>query len=186
VADTFDAVAAELLEKKRRERKADRAIAKYEWFMSLARSGIGSRPITNIFAPAILRPIETRGRQETAKKLLGVIGQVFHDSERKRPLECSCVTVGRLPFDTTVLADAWPLRGVLDAEVDCTRRGYSASLMPHLVIGWLWSPCKRTALPVVSSTVLALAILSIFVPAHLLDLHRALSDISTYETELTA
>jgi integrase len=78
--NTFDAIAAELLEKKRRERKAGRTIVKFEWFMSLARPGIGSRPITEISAPeilAILRPIETRGRHETAKKLRGAIGQVF-------------------------------------------------------------------------------------------------------------
>ncbi|MGB8901895.1 MAG: integrase arm-type DNA-binding domain-containing protein, partial [Methylocella sp.] len=79
-ANTFDAIAAELLEKKRRERKADRTIVKFEWFMSLARPGIGSRPIADISAPeilAILRPIEARGPHETAKKLRGAIGQVF-------------------------------------------------------------------------------------------------------------
>jgi integrase len=78
--NTFGSVAAELLEKKRRERKADRTILKFEWFMSLARPGLGSRPITEISAPeilAILRPIEARGRHETAKKLRGAIGQVF-------------------------------------------------------------------------------------------------------------
>ncbi len=78
--NTFDAVASELLEKKRRERKADRTIVKFKWFMSLAHPGIGSRPITEISAPdilAILRPIEARGRHETAKKLRGAIGQVF-------------------------------------------------------------------------------------------------------------
>ncbi|MGO8846913.1 MAG: tyrosine-type recombinase/integrase [Methylocella sp.] len=78
--NTFGAVAAELLEKKRRERKADRTILKFEWFMSLAHPGLGSRPITEISAPeilAILRPIEARGRHETAKKLRGAIGQVF-------------------------------------------------------------------------------------------------------------
>ena len=48
--------------------------------MSLARPGIGSRPIAEISAPeilAVLRPIEARGRHETAKKLRGAIGQVF-------------------------------------------------------------------------------------------------------------
>ena len=46
--NTFDVIAAELLEKKRRERKAERTIVKFEWFMSLARPGIGSRPIIEI------------------------------------------------------------------------------------------------------------------------------------------
>ncbi len=79
-SNTFDAIAAELLEKKRRERKADRTITKFEWFLKLARPGIGSRPIAEISATeilAVLRPIEARGRQETAKKLRGAIGQVF-------------------------------------------------------------------------------------------------------------
>ena len=80
LSNTFDAIASELLEKKRRERKADRTIEKFEWFISLARPGIGSRPIADLSAPeilAVLRPIEAGGRQETAKKLRGAIGQVF-------------------------------------------------------------------------------------------------------------
>lgn len=79
-ANTFDAIAAELLEKKRREDKADRTIIKFEWFMTLARPAIGARPIREITAPeilAVLRPIEASGRIETAKKLRGAIGLVF-------------------------------------------------------------------------------------------------------------
>jgi integrase len=79
-ANSFDAIAAELLEKKRREQKADRTIVKFEWFMSLARPAIGARPIveiTSLEILAVLRPIEARGRLETAKKLRGAIGQVF-------------------------------------------------------------------------------------------------------------
>jgi len=79
-ANSFDAIAAELLEKKHREQKADRTIAKFEWFMSLARPAIGARPIveiTSLEILAVLRPIEARGRLETAKKLRGAIGQVF-------------------------------------------------------------------------------------------------------------
>ena len=75
--NTFDAIAAEVLEKKRRERKADRTITKFEWLMSLARPGIGSRQIADTSAPevlAVLRQIEARGRYETARKLRGAIG----------------------------------------------------------------------------------------------------------------
>ena len=53
---------------------------KFEWFMSLARPAIGARPIveiTSLEILAVLRPIEARGRLETAKKLRGAIGQVF-------------------------------------------------------------------------------------------------------------
>ncbi len=79
-ANTFDAIANELVDKKRREGKAARTLVKFEWFMALARPAIGSRPVAEIDAAevlAILRPIEARGRIETAKKLRGAIGQVF-------------------------------------------------------------------------------------------------------------
>jgi hypothetical protein len=79
-ANTFDAIAAELIDRKRREGKAERAIIKLEWFMSLARPAIGARPMTEISAPevlAILRPIEARGCIEPAKKLWGAIEPVF-------------------------------------------------------------------------------------------------------------
>lgn len=78
--NTFDTNAGELIEKKQREGKAARTIAKFEWFMSLARPTIGARPIGEITAPdilAVLRPIEARGNIETAKKMRGAIGQVF-------------------------------------------------------------------------------------------------------------
>lgn len=78
--NTFDTIARELLEKKRREGKAARTIAKFEWFMTFARPAIGSKPMGEITAPevlAILRPVEARGNAETAKKLRGAIGQVF-------------------------------------------------------------------------------------------------------------
>ncbi len=39
-SNTFDAIAAEVLDKKQRERKADRTITKFEWFMSLARPAL--------------------------------------------------------------------------------------------------------------------------------------------------
>jgi integrase len=103
--NTFDAIAAELLDKKRRERKADRTITKFEWFMSLARPGIGSRPIADISAPeilAVLRQIEARGRQETARKLRGAIGQVFRFA----------VATGRAQRDPT-----GALKGALTAPV---------------------------------------------------------------------
>ena len=102
---TFDAIAAELLEKKRREQKADRTITKFVWFMGLARRRLGSRPIADITAPEILtvlRPIEADGRQETAKKLRGAIGQVFRFA----------VATGRAQGDPTSA-----LKGALAAPV---------------------------------------------------------------------
>lgn len=79
-ANTFDLIAAELLEKKRRELKAHRTVAKFEWLLSLARPIIGARPISEIAAPeilAVLRGIERRGKHESARRLRATIGAVF-------------------------------------------------------------------------------------------------------------
>jgi integrase len=80
VADTFEAIAAELMDKKRREEKSDRTLFKIEWLLSLAKPDIGSRPIAEISAPEVLRvlrAVEARGRHETARRLRATIGQVF-------------------------------------------------------------------------------------------------------------
>ena len=45
--NTFEAVAGELIEKKRSEGKADQTISKSEWLLSLAYPEIGARPIGN-------------------------------------------------------------------------------------------------------------------------------------------
>ena len=79
-ANTFEAIAAELLEKKRREGKAENTLAKTEWLFSLANPILGSRPIKEIGAPdilAVLRTVESRGKRESAKRLRATIGQVF-------------------------------------------------------------------------------------------------------------
>jgi integrase len=79
-ANTFAAVASELLEKKRREAKAERTLGKVEWLLSLAAPTIGARPISEITAPEILsalRAVEARGRHETARRLRATIGEVF-------------------------------------------------------------------------------------------------------------
>ena len=78
--NTFEAIASELLDKKRREAKAERTLDKLEWLLSLARPSIGARPIAEITAPdvlSVLRAVESRGRHETARRLRATIGQVF-------------------------------------------------------------------------------------------------------------
>jgi len=45
-ANTFDAIAKELLVKKGREGKAERTISKLEWLLGLARAAIGGRRVT--------------------------------------------------------------------------------------------------------------------------------------------
>jgi integrase len=79
-ANTFAAIAAALVEKKRDENKADRTLSKTEWLLSLAYPEIGARPIKEITAPDILRvlrAVAARGRFESAKRLRATIGQVF-------------------------------------------------------------------------------------------------------------
>ncbi len=79
-ANTFEAIAKELVEKKRGEGKAFNTIMKTEWLLSFANPMIGARPVKEIGAPevlAVLRTVESRGRRETAKRLRATIGQVF-------------------------------------------------------------------------------------------------------------
>jgi integrase len=79
-ANTFEIIAQELLEKKRKEGKASSTLEKLEWLFSIACNEIGNRPITEISAPdvlAVLRKVEARGRLESAKRLRSVIGEVF-------------------------------------------------------------------------------------------------------------
>ena len=92
-ANSFDAIAAELLEKKRREQKAERTLVKFEWFMSLARPAIGGRPIveiTSLEILAVLRPNRgaraTRNRQEASRgHWAGLSIRHRHGPRRKRP-----------------------------------------------------------------------------------------------------
>ena len=79
-ANTFDAIAAELLEKKRKEKKSEVTLEKFEWLLSLARPAIGTRPMAEITAPAVLavlRGVESQGKLETARRLRASISQVF-------------------------------------------------------------------------------------------------------------
>lgn len=104
-ANTFDAVAGELLAKKRREEKAQRTMAKLEWLLGLASPVIGARPIAEITAPEVLstlRAVEARGRRETSRRLRATIGQVFRYA----------VATGRAQGDPT-----GALRGALAAPV---------------------------------------------------------------------
>jgi hypothetical protein len=79
-SNTFAAVAADLLEKKRRDGKAAATLRKFEWFMSFALPALGSRAIAEISARdvlTVLQKVEARGTHETARKLRTAIGDVF-------------------------------------------------------------------------------------------------------------
>jgi integrase len=78
--NTFRALASELLDKKRREGKADMTLAKTEWLFSLALPALGARPIKDITAAevlAVVRNVESRGKHESAMRLRAMIGQMF-------------------------------------------------------------------------------------------------------------
>jgi len=104
-ANTFNALADELLEKKRMEGKAAATFAKVEWLLTLARAHLGPRSVAEITAPEVLRVlkvVEARGRLETAKRLRATIGQVFRFA----------VATGRADADPTA-----SLRGAIAAPV---------------------------------------------------------------------
>ncbi len=78
--NTFDAIADQLIAKKRREKRKDVTIARNEWLLSSARRALGSRPIKEITAGdvlSVLREVEKRERYDTALRLRATIGQVF-------------------------------------------------------------------------------------------------------------
>ncbi len=70
-ANTFEALASELLARKKREGKASNTIGKREWLYGLAGEAFGKRPIAEISAPEILcvlQKVEARGHLETARR----------------------------------------------------------------------------------------------------------------------
>lgn len=104
-ANTFNALADELLKKKRAEGKAERTFEKVEWLLNLARTDLGGRPVAEIDAPEVLRvlkAVEARGRLETAKRLRATVGQVFRFA----------VATGRADADPTA-----SLRGAIASPV---------------------------------------------------------------------
>ena len=102
-ANTFGAIADELIDKKKREGRAKATLRYAEWLLSLALPIIGARPINEIDAPevlSVLRAVESRGRHESAHRLRAVIGEVFRFA----------VATGRASSDPT-----GALRGALTA-----------------------------------------------------------------------
>lgn len=119
--NSFDTIAGELLEKKRREGRAEATLDKFEWLMSLAKPHIGHRPIAEIKATevlAALKTVEARGRHETAKKLRAALGEVFRYA----------VATGRAETDPT-----GALKGALTAPTVTPR----AAIIDPLAFGGL-------------------------------------------------
>lgn len=105
IATTFNIIAAELLDKKKREGKAPRTLAKLKWLLSLARPAIAHRPVADLTAPdilAVLRGVEARVRSETARRLRALIGEILRYA----------VATGRASADPTTA-----LKGALIAPI---------------------------------------------------------------------
>jgi integrase len=76
----FDVLAAELLEKNRREGRAEQTLKKKTWLIEMANQDLADRPIMEITPSevlAVLRKQEVIGNVETAGRLRSTIGEVF-------------------------------------------------------------------------------------------------------------
>ncbi len=103
VGNTFRAVAAELLDKLKKEGLAEVTLSKKKWLLDFAHPTIGDRPIGKITAPellSVLRHVERRGHYETARRLRSTCGMVFRYA----------IATGRAERDLSV-----DLRGALTA-----------------------------------------------------------------------
>lgn len=79
-ANTFKAVAEEVIAKGEREDRASATLTKARWFLSLLEPSLGSRPVAEIEAFElldVLRKIEGAGHHETARRALAFASRVF-------------------------------------------------------------------------------------------------------------
>ncbi|MEI2388060.1 integrase arm-type DNA-binding domain-containing protein [Breoghania sp. JC706] len=79
-APTFGAVAAELIEKHRREGRKASTLERKEWLLRVANGALKDRELASITAGEILevcRKEEAKGHFETASRLRSLIGEVF-------------------------------------------------------------------------------------------------------------
>lgn len=77
---TFRELANEYMDRRRKESAAEKTITKTEWLLTFANADFGERAMTSLKAADILVPLkklEAKGRLESAKRMRGVIGQVF-------------------------------------------------------------------------------------------------------------
>jgi len=143
-ANTFDAVADELLAKKAREGITEATLGKKRWILDFARPSIGARPISEISAPevlAVLRAVEARGRHETAHRLRATIGEVFRFG----------IATGRAENDPT-----YSLRGALTTPVVTHRPAITEPIafgaLLRSVAGYDGAPETRIALQLLALT----------------------------------
>ena len=116
---TFDAIAAEFCQKRRRDGQKAWAVStatRSEYLLSLLKGSIGKIPITDIEPADVLiavRKIERKGQLESARRTLQLAGAVFRYA----------VATARLPSDPTR-----DLRGALTAPTvtHSTRRAWAS------------------------------------------------------------
>jgi integrase len=78
--NTFEIVAREFIEKRRKEKAAEATVIKMEWLVSILAPAIGRLPITEIDPPMMitaLKPIEQKGHHETANRARSFASRVF-------------------------------------------------------------------------------------------------------------
>ncbi len=76
---TFEKIAAELMEKLRKEGKAETTLKKKQWLLDKANDDFGAMPIRQLTPALVLetvRKVEALGNYESAKRLRSTIGQV--------------------------------------------------------------------------------------------------------------
>jgi integrase len=79
-ANTFKAVAEELIAKTEAEGRAPATLSKARWFLGLWEPDLGESPISEIEAYellAVLKKVEAAGHHETANRMLAFAGRVF-------------------------------------------------------------------------------------------------------------
>jgi hypothetical protein len=80
-ANTFEAVAAEWMQKKMvAEGKSPATLRRAEWLLATLNEGLGNKVLSTVEAPellAVLRKIEARGHNETVSRLRAIASQVF-------------------------------------------------------------------------------------------------------------
>jgi integrase len=80
IEHSFGNLAKRLIEKKRRESRAEITLAKMEWILGKIQADLGHRPIQEISTPqiiAVLKREEEAGNLETARRMRTIIGEVF-------------------------------------------------------------------------------------------------------------
>ncbi|CAH2409336.1 tyrosine-type recombinase/integrase [Mesorhizobium escarrei] len=78
--DTFRSIAAEYIDKLKKEGRADRTITKVKWLLDFAYPTFGDKSVREIDSAtilAVLRSVEIRGRYESARRLRSTIGSVL-------------------------------------------------------------------------------------------------------------